>query len=100
MKRAVAGLVGAAALVAMGGGAARAAAPVAALERADPRSLEEVTRDLQRFTEAVREYRGTARGIIKRTYSDKVREVNEKYEPQIDANEREAKEFLGRLSGE
>ena len=76
------------------GAMARAAAPItpASLQGADPRTLDEMIRDLQRFSEAVQEYRGTARHIIKRTYAQRVKGLNEKYEPQIQANEHEAKE--------
>lgn len=67
------------------------AAPLS-LERADPRTLDEMMRDLQRYTEAVQEYRGSARLILKRTYAARVREINDKYEPQIQANERDAQD--------
>lgn len=64
----------------------------ASLQSADPRSLDEMLRDLQHFSDAVQEYKGTARTIIKRTYAARVKDLNDKYEPQIEANEREAKE--------
>ena len=54
--------------------------------------MDEMLRDLQHFSDAVQEYKGTARTIIKRTYAARVKDLNDKYEPQIEANEREAKE--------
>lgn len=71
---------------------AQAASPNAELAAADSRSIDEVMKDLKRFSDAVEEYRGTARLIMRRTYAQKLKELNEKYEPQIDANEREAKD--------
>ncbi len=75
-----------------GGRPAQAAGVPAALQGADPRSLDEMLRDMQHFSDAVQEYKGTARHIIKRTYALRVKDLNEKYEPQIQANEHEAKE--------
>ena len=87
-------LVGAITIVAPSPRLALAATSAAqsSLSSADPRSLDEVMQDLKRFSEAVQEYRGTARLIIKRTYASKLKELNDKYEPQIEANEREAKD--------
>src|SRR5947207_14737854 len=39
----------------------------------------------------VQEYRGTARMIVKRAHADKVREINNKYDPQIAINDKEAR---------
>ena len=64
----------------------------AALQGVDQRTLDEMVRDLQHFSDAVQEYKGTARLIVKRTYSERLKTVSEKYEPQIQANEREAKD--------
>jgi len=91
----VAGLAGLAGLAGQAVSSSRvavAASPAREMAAADPRSLEEVMQDLRRFAEAVQEYKGTARLIIKRTYAAKLKELNDKYEPQIEANEREAKD--------
>jgi len=58
----------------------------------DARTVDELMHDFDRFSEAVQEFRGTARLIIKRAYADKQRILNDKYEPQIEANEKEAKD--------
>jgi len=59
---------------------------------ADPRTLDELVQDLQRFSDAVSEYRGTARTIIKTTLRKRTREIGEKYDPQIEQNDKEAKD--------
>jgi tetratricopeptide (TPR) repeat protein len=58
----------------------------------DPRLLDEMEKDVQRFAQMVTEYRGTAREILKRAYKDKVKQINAKYDPQIDLNDREARD--------
>ena len=79
--------------LALGSSEVSAAAPTpAALQGADQRTLDEMIRDMQHFSDAVQEYKGTARLIVKRTYSERLRNLNEKYEPQIQANEHEAKD--------
>jgi cellulose synthase operon protein C len=92
--------VGVLVLFAAGGGGriARAASPSTptSLHGADPRTLDETIRDLQHFSEAVQEYKGTARLIVKRTYAARLKELNERFEPQIQANERDAKDLRRR----
>ena len=58
----------------------------------DPRLLDEMEKDVQRFAGMVTEYRGTAREILKRAYRDKMKAINAKYDPQIDLNDREARD--------
>jgi cellulose synthase operon protein C len=58
----------------------------------DAKALDEMTRDVQHFSDMVQDYRSTARMIVKRAYSDKAKQINAKYDPQIAANDREAKE--------
>lgn len=58
----------------------------------DPRMLDEMTRDVQRFTDMVAEYRGTARQVLKRAYQEKIKEVSAKYDSQISMNERDARD--------
>ncbi len=58
----------------------------------DARALDEMTRDVQHFADMVQDYRSTARMIVKRAYSDKAKQINAKYDPQIASNDREAKE--------
>jgi len=74
------------------GGEAPVHAAASPLAAADPRTLDELVQDLQRFSDAVAEYRGTARTIIKTTLRRRTREINEKYDPQIEQNDREAKD--------
>jgi tetratricopeptide (TPR) repeat protein len=75
----------------LAGGAVASAAPRVS-PTGDPKLLDEMAKDVQRFTEMVSEYRGTARMILKRTYYDKTKEINAKYDPQILANEKEARD--------
>jgi TolA-binding protein len=76
--------------------AARAAnatpAPAPAQVKVDPRLLEDMAKDVQHFAEMVAEYRGTARQILKRAYQAKVKEINAKYDQQIDLDDREARD--------
>ncbi|HEX3902575.1 MAG TPA: tetratricopeptide repeat protein [Polyangia bacterium] len=73
--------------------AARAAnASVAAPAPADPRLLDDMAKDVQHFTEMVAEYRSTARSILKRSYQEKIKEINAKYDTQIDLDDREARD--------
>ena len=77
---------------------ARAAAPARRRPRPpitppDPRLLDEhgegrpaLRRDGRRSTAA------TARQILKRAYQEKIKEINAKYDPQIDLNDREARD--------
>ncbi|HMF40284.1 MAG TPA: tetratricopeptide repeat protein, partial [Polyangia bacterium] len=58
----------------------------------DPRMLDEMDKDVQRFAQMVGEYRSTARDILKRAYHDKVKAINAKYDPQINLNDREARD--------
>jgi tetratricopeptide (TPR) repeat protein len=73
-----------------------AARPVLAapppLQNVDPRTVDEVMHDFEHFSDAVQEFRATARRIIRQTYAERQKIVNDKYEPQIEANEREAKD--------
>jgi len=91
-------LVGAAALpahAAQPAAAAPTAPPAAGGPRPgapDPRLLDEMEKDVQRFAQMVGEYRSTARDILKRAYRDKVKAINAKYDPQIDMNDREARD--------
>ena len=81
-----------AAFVSLAGAAGVSAAPASPVQNVDPRSVDEVMRDFQHFSEAVQEFRGTAKTIIKRTYGARLKTLNDKYEPQIEADEREAKD--------
>ena len=76
---------------ALGALAPRALAAPPPPQSVDPRTVDELMHDFDRFSEAVQEFRGTARLIIKRAYAEKQRVLNDKYEPQIEANEKEAK---------
>jgi cellulose synthase operon protein C len=67
------------------------AAPTPAA-RPDPQILEELAKDVQRFSDMVSDYRGTARQMLKRSYQDKIRAVNAKYDQQIDMNDRDARD--------
>ena len=58
----------------------------------DPRMLDEMEKDVQRFASMVTEYRSTAREILKRAYHDKAKAINAKYDPQINLNDREARD--------
>jgi tetratricopeptide (TPR) repeat protein len=58
----------------------------------DPRALDEMTRDVQHFSDLVQDYRSTARMIVKRAYSDKAKEISAKYDPQIAFNDKEARD--------
>ena len=58
----------------------------------DPRLLDEMEKDVQRFAQMVTEYRATARDILKREYHNKAKAINAKYDPQIDLNDREARD--------
>ena len=51
-----------------------------------------MSKDVQRFSDMVTEYRGTARQILKRGYQEKIKAINAKYDPQIDLNDREARD--------
>jgi hypothetical protein len=79
-------------------GPAPAGPPVAAPPGAvppsapDPRLLDEMEKDVQRFAGMVTEYRSTAREILKRAYHDKAKAINAKYDPQINLNDREARD--------
>ena len=64
----------------------------AAVGAPDPRLLDDLAKDVQHFSEMVTEYRGTARQILKRSYQDRVKAINAKYDPQIDLNDREARD--------
>jgi len=83
--------LGASAVAGLRGAPAVAAAPPST-ESVDPRTVDELMHDFDRFSEAVQEFRGTARLIIKRAYAEKQKALNDKYEPQIEANEKEAKD--------
>jgi TolA-binding protein len=82
-------LAGALALLATLSGVRAHAAPPGG---PDPRLLDEMEKDVQRFSQMVTEYRGTARSILKRTYQDRVKTINAKYDKQIDLNDREARD--------
>ena len=51
-----------------------------------------MAKDVQHFAEMVAEYRGTARQILKRAYQEKIKEINAKYDAQIDLDDREARD--------
>jgi cellulose synthase operon protein C len=76
--------------------AARAAnaapAPSPGQVTVDPRLLDDLAKDVQHFAEMVAEYRGTARQILKRAYQEKIKEINAKYDTQIDLDDREARD--------
>ena len=73
--------------------AANAAPPPAPTQiKVDPRLLDDMAKDVQHFAEMVAEYRGTARQILKRAYQVKIKEINAKYDQQIDLDDREARE--------
>src|SRR3954468_5329268 len=76
--------------------AARAAnavpAPAPGQIKVDPRLLDDMAKDVQHFAEMVAEYRGTARQILKRAYQEKIKEINAKYDQQIDLDDREARD--------
>ena len=58
-----------------------AVAPMRRRLRGPIRSLlDEMERDVQRFSQMVTEYRGTARSILKRAYAGSRQEINAKYE--------------------
>jgi tetratricopeptide (TPR) repeat protein len=75
-------------LAALTGVRANAAAPGGP----DPRLLDEMEKDVKRFSQMVTEYRGTARTILKRTYQDRIKKINAKYDTQINLNDREARD--------
>jgi tetratricopeptide (TPR) repeat protein len=58
----------------------------------DPKVLDEMQKDVQRFTEMVAEYRGTAKDVLKRAFKEKMKSVSAKYDAQIELNEQDAKE--------
>ena len=58
----------------------------------DPRLLEEMAKDVQRFSDMVTEYKGTARNILKQAYQRKAKDIAAKYDAQIDMNDREARD--------
>jgi cellulose synthase operon protein C len=72
--------------------AATAGSVDARLTGIDPRLLEDMAHDVQRFSDMVTEYRGTARNILKRAYQNKVKEVTAKYDAQIDLNDHDARD--------
>jgi tetratricopeptide (TPR) repeat protein len=72
-------------------GAPPPAAP-AAPGAPDPRLLDDMAKDVQHFAELVGEYRGTARSILKRAYQEKIKQINAKYDQQIDLDDREARD--------
>ncbi len=73
--------------------AAAPAQPQAPLGPPDFRALEEMEKDVQHFAAMVTEYRSTAREILKRAFKDKAKAINAKYDPQIDMNDRQAREY-------
>lgn len=58
----------------------------------DPALIDELTRDLAVFTEAVKGYRSAATHMIQRQHADKLKTIRAKYEPQIAANEDEERQ--------
>jgi cellulose synthase operon protein C len=66
--------------------------PPAAPGAPDPRLLDDMAKDVQHFAELVGEYRGTARAILKRAYQEKIKQINAKYDQQIDLDDREARD--------
>ena len=66
--------------------------PAPAQVTVDPRLLDDMAKDVQHFAEMVAEYRGTARQILKRAYQEKIKEINAKYDTQIDLDDREARD--------
>jgi TolA-binding protein len=73
--------------------AAAPAQPQAPLGPPDLRALEEMEKDVQHFATMVTEYRSTAREILKRAFKDKAKAINAKYDPQIDINDKQAREY-------
>jgi tetratricopeptide (TPR) repeat protein len=59
---------------------------------ADPKLLDEMAKDVEHYKEMVQQYRATARMIVKRTFAEKVKEINGKYDPQIAFNDRESRD--------
>jgi cellulose synthase operon protein C len=72
--------------------AGAAVAPAPATTSVDPRLLDDMAKDVKHFADMVTEYRGTARSILKRVYQQKIKEINAKYDQQIDLDDREAKD--------
>jgi tetratricopeptide (TPR) repeat protein len=60
--------------------------------RVDARMLDEMAEDVKRFSDMVGDYRGTARSILKRAYQEKIKQINAKYDQQIDSDDREARD--------
>src|SRR5438105_726921 len=77
------------AAVGLGSGYPRALASTTSAPPPDPRLLEELVKDVQHFSDMVADYRGTARQILKRSYRDKLKAINAKYDAQIDLNDHE-----------
>ncbi len=71
---------------------APAAASLSSPGAPDPRLLDDMAKDVQQFAEMVGEFRGTARSILKRAYQEKIKQINAKYDTQIDLDDREAKD--------
>ncbi len=80
------------AAVGLGSGYPRAFASTTSAPPPDPRLLEELAKDVQHFSDMVADYRGTARQILKRSYRDKLKAINAKYDAQIDLNDHEARD--------
>ncbi|HZL17683.1 MAG TPA: tetratricopeptide repeat protein [Polyangia bacterium] len=80
-------------LTALSGAARAASGGAGGREMAiDPKLLDDMSKDVQRFADMVTEYRSTARQILKRTYEDKVKSINAKYDAQIEMNDRDARD--------
>ncbi|MBN2575132.1 MAG: tetratricopeptide repeat protein [Deltaproteobacteria bacterium] len=58
----------------------------------DPKLVDEMAADLILYTQEVIGFRQAAKGIVKRTYHEKLKAIRDKYEPMIVANEKEEKE--------
>jgi TolA-binding protein len=72
--------------------ATAAPTPAPAAAAPDPKSLDEMARDLARFAEAVQGYRSAAVSVIKRAYVDRMRSIRAKYDPLITQDEKEERE--------
>jgi tetratricopeptide (TPR) repeat protein len=76
-------------LFAAGDRAATAAGPT---QMNDAKQLDELANDVKHYTEMVNEYRGTAREVLKRAFKEKMKAVSQKYDAQIDLNDRDARD--------
>ncbi|HEV3030102.1 MAG TPA: tetratricopeptide repeat protein [Polyangia bacterium] len=74
-----------------GAGVAEAAGPALA-SNPGGKPLDELAADVKHFSDMVTEYRSTARDVLKRAFKEKMKAVSEKYDVQIDSNDRDARD--------